>query len=165
VLVLPLSISESAYYDGGNVAVAVLAGLLVVHLAGGASGLAGLLSWPPLVWVGRRSYGIYLWSLPVAALVKLLPLPTAPRGAATVALTLVVPAVSYRLLEEPMLRLRHRLDHVGPLPADQPVRRKSARTSAVGITAEEVPRPVCTSLSDAPRNERIAETWMARQDR
>ena len=109
-IILPVSVTTSFYYAGADLLVAVLAALLVVHLAAGRSVLARVLSWRPMVWVGRRSYGIYLWSLPVGALVSLTPMPVLPRFAAKVVLTVLVPAVSYTMVEQPMLRLRRHLD-------------------------------------------------------
>jgi peptidoglycan/LPS O-acetylase OafA/YrhL len=107
---LPVSVSTPFYYGGASLLVALLAALLVVHLAAGRSVLARVLSWGPMVWVGRRSYGIYLWSLPVGALVSLTLMPGLPRFAARVVLTVLVPAVSYTVVEQPMLRLRRHLD-------------------------------------------------------
>lgn len=73
------------------------------------------------VWTGRRSYGLYVWSLPIY---YGLPWPerfTGPaRDASEIALSFVVAAASYRLIELPFLRLKgrlHRFRAAGPQPA------------------------------------------------
>lgn len=50
----------------------------------------------PLVWLGRRSYGVYLWHVPVMWLTRNEPGPV-------IAWTLLAAAVSYRYVEAPML--------------------------------------------------------------
>ncbi|MEZ5237837.1 MAG: acyltransferase family protein [Microthrixaceae bacterium] len=89
---------------GGFLTVAVAAaGLCAVAVVPGRA--AGWLSWAPLVWLGRRSYGIYLlhWPLIVAMgpgrptwLVALVVVPTTLLGAAAL----------HRLVEEPLIARR-----------------------------------------------------------
>ena len=111
-----------AFYRGGFAAIAVASVALVagVQLLPGSRGTR-LLATPALVWVGRRSYGIYLWHWPVFVFVN------AERsglsGNALLALRLGVTAVltvaSYALVEQP-LRVRRwasRAVAVGLAPA------------------------------------------------
>lgn len=60
---------------------------------------------PVLVWIGKRSYGLYLWHWPIYLLASALAIYVVP-----VALlgTFCFAAVSYRYIEEPFLRLKHR---------------------------------------------------------
>lgn len=94
-------------YEGGLALVAVGAALLIASAAHPSSHVGRALAWSPLVWVGARSYGIYLWHWPVMALTRpqldvrldlrlLVPL----QIAATVALA----ALSYRCVEMPVRR-------------------------------------------------------------
>jgi peptidoglycan/LPS O-acetylase OafA/YrhL len=63
-----------------------------------------VLSWPPLVWLGRRSYGIYLWHVPFV----LLPLPLRVPNWFAAILSIGVAAISYAVLERPFLRMKRR---------------------------------------------------------
>ena len=71
-----------------------------------AAGLRALLSLPPLVWIGRRSYGIYLWHWPLMVLAHyaLPSLPGAVRAGLVLVLTLLISAASYTWLEAPVRR-------------------------------------------------------------
>lgn len=68
--------------------------------------LRGVLSFPVFVWIGRRSYGIYLWHWPLAVLAHYLFGPNLNpwiRGAVVV-LTLLIAGLSYMFIEEPVRR-------------------------------------------------------------
>ena len=76
----------------------------------GTGVIAAITSWPPLRWVGVRSYGIYLWHWPVIALGAAL----AGSGAAAspspwlwlaeAGVTVALAAASWRFIETPILR-------------------------------------------------------------
>ena len=73
----------------------------------GAEGLRRLLSLAPLAWLGKRSYGIYLWHWPLMALAHY-GAPEVPgplRNLGVLFVTVVIAAVSYRWLEQPVRRL------------------------------------------------------------
>lgn len=59
-----------------------------------------------LVWLGQRSYGIYLWHWPVIVLAepRWTGLPAPVRDLAMIAVSLVLAEVSFRLLEHPVRR-------------------------------------------------------------
>lgn len=101
----------SAWTFRGGILLACLATVVLI---------AGLLESPgpwrrvmqvaPLVWLGRRSYGIYLWHWPVVTIMAAV-FPFAdgtPRGAlvllAALAITFAVAETSYRLIEMPVRR-------------------------------------------------------------
>ncbi|MDI5961823.1 acyltransferase family protein [Streptomyces sp. SL13] len=97
----------AATYRGG-LAISCAASVAVTVAACAPGRLARSLSWPPLVWVGRRSYGIYLWHWPLIAVLA----DAAPRLAASpaghwlvLAATVLIAAASHRALEEPLIRL------------------------------------------------------------
>lgn len=94
--------------------------LVVVNLAACAvvlgclehrSGFARLWSNGPLVAVGRRAYGIYLWHFPIFYVVSAATFPAlsaAELGAAKLAVLAVVVEASFRIVEQPALKVRHR---------------------------------------------------------
>ena len=94
--------------DGGLLARECLGaglGTVALLLAGPVGPVGRLLGAGPLVWVGRRSYGAYLYH-PVL-LLAIAPLPVAadplPRTALLLAATLAAAAASYRWVEQPVL--------------------------------------------------------------
>ena len=91
-------------YHGGLVLLSVATVLVVAAGAHPASRLAPVLGWGPLRWVGVRSYGIYLWHQPIIVLSTpasshaVAPL----RAVAQVAASVLMAALSWRFLEEPI---------------------------------------------------------------
>src|SRR2546425_498521 len=106
---------------GASTIVAVAAGILIVNVLRPGSRLAPLLAWSPLVWIGKRSYALYLWHLPVfflagalwaSGILEYLPSRIVPAWVITFAMA----AASYRWIEAPALRLKSRF---AARPADR----------------------------------------------
>ncbi|HKY57653.1 MAG TPA: acyltransferase [Aeromicrobium sp.] len=77
----------------------------------------GWLSARPLEWVGQRSYGLYLWHVPVAVLWGRLDAPYLVVVVTGVALSFGLTVLSWRYVEQPFLRMKDRrsvVDGVGP---------------------------------------------------
>lgn len=94
-----------AYFAGGAVAFACACAVLVAAATAGGNGhvVARTLGLPPLAYLGRISYGIYLWHWPLV--VWLLPGdgPFDPlRSALVVTGTITLASVSYHVLELPL---------------------------------------------------------------
>lgn len=96
-------------YRGGLLAVAVLTTVLIAAFLVPGSPLARGLDAAPLRWVGRRSYGIYLWHWPVVVLLAAAlpdwaadPGLTWAVGGVAAAITVVAAAASYRFVETPI---------------------------------------------------------------
>jgi peptidoglycan/LPS O-acetylase OafA/YrhL len=96
-------------YRGGLLLLTVctLAVLVAVGDGGAPSHLGKALGVAPLRWIGERSYGIYLWHLPVVAFTPRLGAAARPwqRDLVLVALTLAIADLSWRLVEDPVRRL------------------------------------------------------------
>ena len=95
-------------YRGGLLLLALLSALLLVAVSYPGSVSGRVLGAPVPRWIGERSYGIYLWHLPVVAFT-----PHHPLGApgdwfwpATLdlALTLLLASLSWTLIEDPVRR-------------------------------------------------------------
>src|SRR5207244_13415191 len=94
--------------------------LLIGHLAvGGATLPKRALSVQPLPWIGRISYGMYLFHTPVNEVIHHRPI--AMNGVGSVVLmsgaTIVLAAISCLLIERPALRLKRRF---GSISEDDP---------------------------------------------
>jgi len=107
-------------YRGGFVLLSLAVVMLLAALVHPACRLGRVLGVGPLRWIGVRSYGIYLWHVPILALTT----PAAQhqtqlwRVAVQVAATLVVAGLSWRFVEQPvrrgaLTRLWRRLRSVG----------------------------------------------------
>ena len=98
-------------YPGALVAIPVVGTVLVI--AGGVpvprAGAESLLGLRPLQWLGKRSYGLYLWHWPILTLVaEHAGKSTLPAGesAVLVGVALALTAVTYRFVENPLRHLR-----------------------------------------------------------
>ena len=95
-------------YRGGIVLCSALTAVVLAALVHPRSRLAHIFEAKPLVWIGQRSYGIYLWHYPIILLLK----PINPIGVPytwwfmilAIAITLAASALSYRFVEEPIRR-------------------------------------------------------------
>lgn len=108
VALMPMQ--STAYLYGGSLMTALAAATLTAHLVTDSDGpLARLLSLKPFLWVGARSYGIYLWHYPIFGLLAASALPTIGAVGLSVLLSFAMPALSYRYVEQPFLRRKEGL--------------------------------------------------------
>jgi peptidoglycan/LPS O-acetylase OafA/YrhL len=92
-------------YRGGFLLVALFSGLLIaatVHPSNRVS--KAVFALPVFVWIGVRSYGIYLWHWPIFMVTRAhsdVPFTGIPLLVFRIALTFVFAALSYKYVEEP----------------------------------------------------------------
>ncbi len=92
------------YFEGGAFGFSILCALLVVGAAYTRDdfGIGRMLAWSPMAYLGRISYGIYLWHWPLAVWVGTHPQWRPREAAAVVVGTIVLAALSYHLYEHPL---------------------------------------------------------------
>lgn len=94
------------------------------------------LDWPPLAVLGTASYSLYLWHMPIIDSLAGRPLGGYPGHLIVgAAVCIVVSLASYRLVEWPFLRLRHRWGDTAATQATVP----GATVPAAGGGPAEVP--------------------------
>ncbi len=107
-MVLVGTYSPLLYY-GGIFVISVLTAVVIAALVHPRSRLAKVMESKPLVWVGKRSYAMYLWHFPLILLLS--PLARAPGTSGAYpwwfcilvfALTFAISAFSFRFIEDPI---------------------------------------------------------------
>ncbi len=103
---------HSFMLTAGYVLIPLAALTVIGHVVGDGppSPFTTALGWKPLASLGKISYGLYLWHLPVYAVIlpRVLDLPLAVRSAVVVAASVAVAGLSYVAVERPFLRLKDR---------------------------------------------------------
>jgi peptidoglycan/LPS O-acetylase OafA/YrhL len=130
-------------YRGGLTGLAVAVGVLIAHLSTAPDGFgARVLSLPPLTWLGRVSYGVYLWHWP---LFQWLNADRTQQSGVTlfavrIAATLLVASASFYLVERPIRRGLSRRDRPTRARVLVPVTAGAlAATAAVVVAATVAP--------------------------
>jgi peptidoglycan/LPS O-acetylase OafA/YrhL len=118
-------------FSGGHSLVAACSAVLISAVIFPRRSLVcGLLANPVLVYVGQRSYALYLWHWSIGSWLR--GLDAAPQVVLSVALTFLAAELSYRLVERPALNLKSRFKPAGTsIPAQSPAALDSkSRTAA-----------------------------------
>ena len=94
---------------GGFTLLACATAVLIVNVVLSPSSYSrGLLEYGPLVWIGRISYGLYLWHYVVFKAVSFMPLSWPLKLCVAVAATFAVTSLSFYLFEEPIRGYRRK---------------------------------------------------------
>ncbi len=131
-------------YHGWLMSCSVAAGVIIAAVVLNPRSIyARALDWAPIVWVGKRSYSLYLWHLPIWVMLG----PTVihdetRRWTVRVALTVLVSAASYSWVELPIRRGRFS----GPRVLSAVLITIAAMSLAVTIFPPTLPR----TLSNQP---------------
>ena len=92
-------------YRGGILLCSLLTAVVIAVIAHPVSLLGKFMALPPFVWIGKRSYGMYLWHYPILLLMTDPNSTTAPHPAwlaLELAIIVVVSALSYTFIENPI---------------------------------------------------------------
>lgn len=92
-------------YRGGILLCSMLTAVVIAVIAHPVSALGKLCALPPLVWIGKRSYGMYLWHYPILLLMTDPNSTTGPNPLwllLELAVIVGVSALSYALIENPI---------------------------------------------------------------
>ena len=92
-------------YRGGFLLLDIVCITVIAVLVHPAARLSNVLSWAPLVWVGLRSYALYLWHWPIFMVTRPgidVPLTGFPLFVFRMVLTFGAAELSYRYVETPM---------------------------------------------------------------
>jgi peptidoglycan/LPS O-acetylase OafA/YrhL len=157
VMVLRVSELEPFVYQGGFIVLDVLTVAAILALVHPCTTVwARIFSWEPLLWIGRRSYGIYLWHWPVFVLTRPgvdIGLTGFPLLVLRLALTFGIAELSYRYVEMPV-----RNGALGRWWArrNEPTGRLTPSTRrAIGVGALAVVSVLALLLVTAPRVDKL----------
>jgi len=98
-------------YQGGMLLFCLNAAILIACVCHPASLIGKWLSFQPLVWLGKRSYGIYLWHYPIIVLttpVIEIGQPSIGRVTLQLIAILLIAEASYLFIEQPIRKLGFR---------------------------------------------------------
>ena len=96
---------QTFLYRGGMLLISLNAAILIACACHPSSYLGRLLSWKPLSWLGKRSYGVYLWHYPIIVLstpVYEIGNPSYWRVGLQLVITIIIAEISYRFIEMPI---------------------------------------------------------------
>lgn len=98
-------------YMGGFTLLAILAAVLIYYAIKGAEKNQVFFDWKPLRWLGKLSYGLYLWHMPVFMLVSGVDQlgSNTSRALIGVGLLSMTTLLSWFFVEKPCLRLKKRI--------------------------------------------------------
>jgi peptidoglycan/LPS O-acetylase OafA/YrhL len=111
IIYLGLTLHETDPFmsRGATTLVAAASAVVIINLISSPVGLLNrFLEMRFLVWVGRISYGLYLWHFPIFRQVMALGLHPALTLIIEVGITFIVAILSYHFIEKPFLRLKKR---------------------------------------------------------
>jgi len=148
---------DAGLFAGPVLGHALATAALIWVVTGGDSVVSPLLSWGPLEWIGRRSYGIYVyhWPLFVYADQRYPSAPTAATLAGAWTATMLLAAASHRFLEQPV-RMGAAIRR--PAVARGLALGMPALLVVVGLSATSAATPAVDVREAAARLDRLAAT-------
>jgi peptidoglycan/LPS O-acetylase OafA/YrhL len=151
--------TSSGLYQGGYALVGIASAAFIFAAARPGTITATLLGWAPLVWIGKRSYAIYLWHWPILQLTRPGVDVHWPRPVLIVfqvGVILIASDLSYRFIERP-IRSKGFLNAIrgtrvsrGRRSAAVSTRTSSRRPAAIGTVLVAALAVVIATLATAP---------------
>jgi len=113
LLLIMATLSEYSpwLYRGGFAVTSLLTAVVIAVIAHPAIGFGWVLSNPVMTWIGKRSYGIYLWHWPIFMITRPgfdVSSSVTNTFAIRLALTFVIAELSYRYVEMPIRKVGYR---------------------------------------------------------
>lgn len=96
---------DASLYQGGMVILSIASAIVVAVLAHPAARLSKIIGCKPLLWIGVRSYGIYLWHYPIIILTSPYGSPAGNSALHTslqIAASFMMASLSWKYIEEPI---------------------------------------------------------------
>lgn len=106
IIALALLVQKDSFflYQGGFIVLSCASVLAIIAVLHEQSLWSAVLGWEPMRWLGERSYGIYLWHMPVIAFMPQQWLEEHRLAASMYAImaSIVIAAVSWKYIEDPI---------------------------------------------------------------
>jgi peptidoglycan/LPS O-acetylase OafA/YrhL len=137
-------------YRGGFAFTSLLTAGVIAVVASPVGGFGKLLANPVMDWIGKRSYGIYLWHWPIFVITRPgvdVPWNTSVTFALRLALTFGIAELSYRYVENPIRKVGYRVWMRGITRRMGIMSPQVASTVAVGVFAVFASLAVVLTLS------------------
>jgi peptidoglycan/LPS O-acetylase OafA/YrhL len=130
-----------ARYAGPLLLVGIASAALILCALDSGSWTSRVLALAPLVFLGRISYALYLWHIPILALFGISHPEVSFRVVPAVAVAVGCAIGSYYLVEKPFLRRKQRLVHAPAETAEAPERGADPRGTLTPRTTEPAASP------------------------
>jgi peptidoglycan/LPS O-acetylase OafA/YrhL len=118
VLAASIQARSDLYYSVWITAVPLATAAVLVWVLEVETPFSRALTWGPLRFTGRISYGLYLWHFPIFVLLRpeLENLPAVVEIGVATAISFAVASASFFVVERPFLRLKHRFEPRRAMP-------------------------------------------------
>lgn len=104
----------------GYLTIALCAAIIIIRLVttGGDPLIGKVLTQPVIVWIGKISYGLYLWHYPIFNIMRHYEYTRTTTFVCGTAFTFIFSVLSYYFIERPFLLLKGKTSFIAPEPID-----------------------------------------------
>lgn len=107
--ILTLLIATNGWSWETALPINLAAGVLVIAASSPTTSFGRTLAWQPLVYIGKISYGLYLWHYPISILLLFQHVPNPAKDITVFVAAFALASASYHFIEAPILARRYRL--------------------------------------------------------